>query len=54
VNRGIMQLQSNDGSSASACLYTEIVASAGAVQPTFLYSSAGSGTYQATVIVKSV
>jgi hypothetical protein len=54
VNRGIMQLQSNDGSSASACLYTEIVASAGAIQPTFLYSSAGSGNYQATVIVKSV
>jgi len=51
VNRGALQQQANNLSSASGCLYTETGAS-GLVSPTFLYSVAGSGNYQAIVDVQ--
>jgi len=50
VNRGTLQRQANDGSAASGCLYTE-TGVAGLFSATFSYSVAGSGNYQAIVIV---
>jgi hypothetical protein len=54
VNRGTLQRQANNGGAASGCLYTEAIAASGVVTATFSYSSAGSGSYQAIVVVKGV
>jgi hypothetical protein len=54
VDRGTFRRAANDGSAASGCLYTEAIASAGRVGAQFCYPSAGTGNYQAMVIVKSV
>ena len=50
VSRGALQRQVNDGSNASGCLYTETGVS-GTVSPNFLYSTPGSGNYQAIVLL---
>ncbi|HTF69540.1 MAG TPA: hypothetical protein VK638_43365, partial [Edaphobacter sp.] len=54
VNRGTLQQQANDSSSASGALYTESITSGGATTAIFGYSSAGSGNYQAIVVVKGI
>lgn len=50
VSSGTLQRQANDGSAASGCLYTETGVT-GALNRTFSYSSAGSGNYQAIVLL---
>lgn len=52
VSLGTQRQQANDGSAASGCLYTDTPAAIGGVAPVFSYSSAGSGNYQAIVVLR--
>ena len=52
VNRGTMSAQTNDGASASGCIYTEEMTAAGAVTASFSYGGAPSGHYEVVIVVK--
>ncbi len=54
VSLGTNRNQVNNGASASGCLYTGSPAGLGGVLPTFSYSSAGTGFYEAIVCVKAL
>jgi hypothetical protein len=51
VNRGTLKQQGTDAT-ASGCLYFEQLSGGGAVTATFSYPTAGTGNYQACIVMK--